>query len=94
MSSRLTDFEETLGIIDNLDILITSCTSVGHAAASMGKRVIIITPISAYYTWCHTTKQSPWYGDNLTLLRQQKPRVWDEPIKELKEVLNGEFGNQ
>ena len=93
MSPHLTDFEETLGIIDNLDILITSCTSVGHAAAAMGKRVVIITPISAYYTWCHTMKQSPWYGDNLTLLRQQKPRTWDEPIKELKEVLDGEFSN-
>jgi tetratricopeptide (TPR) repeat protein len=94
MSPHLTDFEETLGIIDNLDILITSCTSVGHAAAAMGKRAIIITPISAYYTWCHTMKQSPWYGDNLTLLRQQKPKTWDEPILELKEVLDGEFSNQ
>lgn len=93
MSPHLTDFEETLGVIDNLDILITSCTSVGHAAAAMGKRVVIITPISAYYTWCHTMKQSPWYGDNLTLLRQQKPRTWDEPIQELKEVLDGEFNN-
>lgn len=93
LSSKLTDFEETLGIIDNLDILITSCTSVGHAAATMGKRVIIITPISAYYTWCHTTKQSPWYGENLTLLRQMKPRVWNEPIEELKEILYGEFSN-
>ncbi len=94
MSSHLTNFEETLGVIDNLDMLITSCTSVGHAAAAMGKRTIIITPISAYYTWCHSTKQSPWYGDNLTLLRQKKPRVWDEPIQELKEILNAEFGNQ
>lgn len=94
VSSKLIDFEDTLGAIDNLDILITSCTSVGHAAAAMGKRVVIITPISAYYTWCHTMKQSPWYGDNLTLLRQQRPRVWDEPIKELKEVLDGEFGSQ
>jgi tetratricopeptide (TPR) repeat protein len=94
MSKHLTDFEETLGILDNLDILITSCTSVGHAAASMGKRTIIITPISAYYTWCHTMKQSPWYGDNLTILRQKRPRVWNEPLQELKEILNAEFGNQ
>ena len=93
MSPYLTDFEETLGIIDNLDILVTSCTSVGHAAAAMGKSVAILVPISAYYTWCHSMKQSPWYGDNLTLLKQQKPRVWDEPIKELKEVLDGEFSN-
>lgn len=94
MSRHLTDYEETLGILDNLDMLVTSCTSVGHAAASMGKRTIIITPISAYYTWCHSMKQSPWYGDNLTLLRQQKPRVWNEPIEELKEILHAEFNSR
>lgn len=94
LSPHLTDFEETLGIIDNLDILITSCTSVGHAAASMGKRVAIMAPISAYYTWCHSAKQSPWYGDNLTLLRQKKPRVWNEPLSELREILHAEFSNK
>jgi tetratricopeptide (TPR) repeat protein len=93
MSKELTNFEQTLGLLDNLDVLVTSCTSVGHAAAAMGKRVIIVTPISAYYTWCHVNKQSPWYGENLTLLRQQKPRTWEEPMKELKEILDAEFSN-
>jgi tetratricopeptide (TPR) repeat protein len=93
-SKYLTDFDQTLAIIENLDVLITSCTSVAHASAAMGKRTIIITPISAYYTWCHSMKQSPWYGDHVTILRQQKPRVWDEPLAELKEIMNAEFGNR
>jgi hypothetical protein len=54
----------------------------------MGKKVIVITPISAYYVWSHSTKQSPWYGDNVTLLRQQKPRVWDNPLEELKSIIH------
>jgi hypothetical protein len=86
-SKYLTDFDHTLAIIENLDVLVTSCTSVAHASAAMGKRTIVITPISAYYTWCHSMKQSPWYGDHVTILRQQKPRVWDEPLEELKEIL-------
>jgi len=45
-------------------------------------------PISAYYTWSHSTKQSPWYGDNVTLLRQVKPRSWAEPIAELKDIFS------
>jgi len=93
MSSELMTFEDTLGLIENLDIVITSCTSVAHASAAIGKRTIVITPISAYYTWCHTAKQSPWYGDHVTLLRQEKPRTWDEPMKELKEILYEEFGS-
>jgi tetratricopeptide (TPR) repeat protein len=94
MSSYMKTWEDTLNIIDQLDVLITSCTSVAHAAAAMGKRTIVITPISAYYTWCHSMKQSPWYGDHVTILRQQKPRVWDEPLAELKEIMNAEFGNR
>lgn len=87
MSSHMETFEDTLGIIHNLDIVVTSCTSVAHAAAAMGKRTIILTPISAYYVWSHSTKQSPWYGDNVTLLRQERPRVWEEPISKLGQLL-------
>jgi tetratricopeptide (TPR) repeat protein len=94
MSSYMKTWEDTLNIIDQLDVLITSCTSVAHAAAAMGKRTIVITPISAYYTWCHSMKQSPWYGNHVTILRQKKPRVWDEPLAELKEIMNAEFGNR
>ena len=84
MERYMESFEDTLSIINKLDIIITSCTSIAHASAAMGKRTIVIVPISAYYIWTHSTKQSPWYGDNVTLLRQQTPRTWDEPLSELK----------
>lgn len=87
LEDKMTNYNETLGIIDNLDVVITSCTSVAHAAAAMGKRTFIFVPISAYYIWSHSTKQSPWYGDNVTLLRQESPRNWDKPIQELKGYL-------
>lgn len=90
----MSSYEDTLSMMNDLDLIITSCTSIGHAAAAMGKRTIIITPISAYYTWCHSTEKSPWYGDNLTILRQERPRVWDEPLSKLKEIVNTSFANK
>ena len=78
-----------MSIIKDLDVIITSCTSIGHIAAAMGKKTIIITPISAYYTWSYDESKNdkcPWYGRNLTLLRQTKPRSWLEPLSELKEI--------
>jgi hypothetical protein len=89
LSGDLETIEDLFGALANLDVVITSCTSIAHAAASMGKKVIIMVPISAYYVWSHSGDQSPWYGDNVTLLRQERPRVWDEPIAKLKEILNG-----
>lgn len=84
----LNTFNETLNVIEKLDIVITSCTSIAHAAAAMGKRTIIFTPISAYYTWCNSWgEKSPWYGDNVTILRQTKPRCWKEPLDRLKDIL-------
>lgn len=87
MSLSMKTYNETIDIIDKLDIVITTCTSVAHAAAAMGKRTFIFVPISAYYLWSHSMKQSPWYGSNVTLLRQVKPRCWAAPLAELKGYL-------
>lgn len=83
VSNNLESIEDTFALISNLDLVVTSCTSIAHMAASQGKKVIILVPISAYYTWSHGGEQSPWYGDHVKLLRQQRPRVWDEPMSEL-----------
>lgn len=80
-------WDDTIAFINNLDIVITSCTSIAHLSAAMGKRTIVLVPISSYYTWCHSMEQSPWYGDHVTLLRQEKPRSWTEPIQKLKMVI-------
>ena len=87
LSDKLETWDDTLACIENLDYVITSCTSIAHAAAAMGKKTIILVPISAYYTWSHSGEQSPWYGDNVILLRQQRPRTWDEPIEKLKSLI-------
>lgn len=84
----LDTFEQTLAEIRDLDLIITSCTSIAHAAAGMGKPTIVLSPMSSYYIWCHSGDQSPWYGDHVKLLRQKRPRYWDEPLAELKDYLN------
>ena len=89
-SSELNTLEDTMALINNLDFIITSCTSVLHMAGSQGKKAYLLVPISAYYPWCHTGDKSPWYGDNLTLLRQEKPRSWAEPMNKLKLKLKEE----
>jgi tetratricopeptide (TPR) repeat protein len=90
MENYMTSYEETMSILNNLDIVITTCTSIAHMSAAMGKRTFIFIPITAYYTWSHSMKQSPWYGDNVTLLRQEVPRDWTGPVKELIETISKE----
>lgn len=86
-------YEHTLSMMQELDLVITSCTSIAHASAAMGKHTVVITPISAYYTWCHSGDRSPWYGDHVTLLRQTQPRIWTQPLTQLTRMLHEKFDN-
>jgi tetratricopeptide (TPR) repeat protein len=82
------DFTDTFSLVSQMDLVITSCTSIAHIAAAQGKEVCVFVPIMEYYVWTSSTGKSWWYGDNVHLFKQKKPRNWDEPLKELKEFLN------
>ena len=88
MSSEITNFDDTLAIIDNLDIVITSCTSIAHAAGALDKKTFVFVPVSAYYTWIspHPSREhneSIWYSKNLKILRQE---VFNSKEKEYSEL--------
>lgn len=87
MSSYMVSFKDTLDIISSLDLIITSCTSIAHAAAAMGKQVIVLVPISHYYVWCSPTDESPWYGENVHVLKQESPRSWIKPCSQIKNII-------
>lgn len=87
MQKDMNSFVSTAEIINSMDLVITSCTSIAHASAALGKKTFVFVPICAYYPWCHSSDKSPWYGDHLTLLRQKTPRSWSEPMAELSSIL-------
>ena len=82
------DFTDTFSLVSQMDLVITSCTSIAHIAAAQGKEVCVFVPIMEYYIWTSSTGKSWWYGNNVHLFKQKKPRNWDEPLKELGEFLN------
>lgn len=88
LSNKLETIDDTLAIIHHLDFVVTSCTSVAHMAAAMGKLVYILVPITAYYTWASTfDTSSVWYGDNVKILRQTVHKSWKEPLEQLQKLL-------
>lgn len=90
MNKHLNTWEDTLDYIDQMDIIVSSCTSLVHAAGAMGQRTIVMVPIAEYYVWTSTRKDetTPWYGDNLTVLKQTKVRSWKEPLSRMKEIVD------
>jgi tetratricopeptide (TPR) repeat protein len=86
--SKDREFADTFSIVNQMDLVITSCTSIAHIAASIGKEVCVFVPIMEYYVWTSSNGKSWWYGDNVHLFKQKKPRTWNEPLQELREFLN------
>jgi tetratricopeptide (TPR) repeat protein len=89
LADRITSWEDTLDFIDQMDIIVSSCTSLVHAAGAIGKETIVCVPISEYYIWTSKKRDSttPWYGENFHVFRQSKLRSWDEPLSEMEQLV-------
>jgi len=90
LASRIETWEDTLDFIEQMDCIVSSCTSLVHAAGAIGKTTFVVVPIAEYYVWTTSRKDtsSPWYGDNFQVHKQTKVRSWDEPLENVKgEVL-------
>jgi len=83
---QMTDWEATCSIIADLDLVITSCTSIAHLAAAMGKETWVIVPIMPYYTWSVPGEKSSWYG-SVRLFRQETYGNWAAPLANVRQRL-------
>jgi hypothetical protein len=95
LKDKINSWEDTLDFIDQMDIIVSSCTSLVHAAGAIGKRTIVLTPIAKYFVWTstRTDNSTPWYGDNFTVLEQTVVRSWKEPLEQAKLLIEKEYEN-
>jgi hypothetical protein len=90
----LISWEDTAAAIANLDLVITSCTSIAHLSAAMGKETWVITPILPYHTWTHGAPEStisPYY-QCVKLYRQEEPEKWNNTFQKLYQDFEQKFG--
>jgi tetratricopeptide (TPR) repeat protein len=92
LSADLTDFGETAALIENLDLVITVDTAMGHLAGALGKPAWILIPKAADWRWLLDREDSPWYP-TVRLFRQHKPGDWDAPLNRLHGALAAELAN-
>jgi hypothetical protein len=84
-------WEDTAACIENLDLVITSCTSVAHLSAAMGKPTWVIVPILPYHIWAYGDEYSPWYSKTTRVFRQKKFGDWEDTFQMVYDELVKKF---
>ena len=86
ISDDLKDFGETAAVIENLDLVITVDTAMGHLAGALGKPVWIMLPKASDWRWLLQRSDSPWYP-TARLFRQKRAGDWKGVVSSVARAL-------
>lgn len=93
LENFLLSWEDTAAAIENMDLIITSCTSIAHLSAAMGKKTWVIVPLLPYHVWAYGGDHSPWYPKTTKVYRQTNFESWKEPFDLIRKDLYNELEN-
>ncbi|MES2963770.1 MAG: hypothetical protein V4760_07745 [Bdellovibrionota bacterium] len=90
LQSELVTWDDTAAAIANMDLVITSCTSIAHLSGAMGIETWVIVPVLPYYIWSLPGDTSPWYP-RVRLFRQLRFGTWEDAAGKLRRALDEKF---
>lgn len=81
LTPLIQSWEDTLAILSLSQMALCSCSSVSHAAGSLGVKTFVYTRPDDYFTWNGTPsgEKTPWYT-NVTVWRKKRMGCWQEPL--------------
>ena len=79
-------FEDTIGILQNIDLVISIDTSLVHLSSTLGIKTFALLHFCPDWRWNLITKEFSWY-DNLKIYRQEEINKWDSIFSLLKKDL-------
>ena len=79
---KVENFLDTAEIIAEMDYIITIDHSIAHLSGAMGKKTFVLLHKLSDWRWGKTDK-SPFYGDHLSIIRQENWDDWSQPIADL-----------
>lgn len=82
----LQSFGDTAALIECVDLVISTCTSIPHLSASLGKETWILLSFIPDWRWLLNREDSPWYP-SVKLFRQDKLNNWDGVLTRVRASL-------
>jgi len=80
---ELESFADTAALIENLDLVISTCTSIPHLSAALGKETWVLLSHVPDWRWLLDRSDSPWYP-SVKLFRQPAIGDWDSVFDNVK----------
>ncbi len=80
-------FMDTAAIIQNLDLVITVDTSVGHLAGALDVRTWEALSFVSDWRWMYDRRESPWYP-TMRLFRQSAVGDWVGVLRQIRTALS------
>lgn len=87
LGPEIASYDDTMAILNCLDLVVTVDTSVAHLAAAMNRPVWVMLPFAPDWRWLVSRSDSPWYP-SMRLYRQESPGRWDLMVSEIRQSLS------
>ena len=81
------DYDDTLALINELDLVVSVTTTVVHGAGALGKECWCLVPKHPSFRF-HMSGDMPWHK-SVKLIRQGKAESWADVIKRVVQQLHG-----
>lgn len=79
-------FDDTAGVIQNLDLVIATDTAIAHLAGALGTPVWVLLGSMPDWRWMLHREDSPWYP-TMKLFRQATPGDWSGVLAQVQNGL-------
>ncbi|MBU3576347.1 tetratricopeptide repeat protein [Polynucleobacter sp. UK-Mo-2m-Kol15] len=85
--NELRDFSDTAALIENVDLVVSTCTSIPHLSGALGKETWILLSYVPDWRWLLDRVDSPWYP-SIKLYRQPSIGDWGSVLGKVNFDLN------
>ncbi|HVT87536.1 MAG TPA: tetratricopeptide repeat protein [Tepidisphaeraceae bacterium] len=86
-TGEFTDFSQTAGLIDNLDLVISIDSAIAHLAGALSRETWVMLAYSSDWRWMLGRDDSPWYP-TMRLFRQPQFGDWPAVVRRVVQELS------